>query len=147
MTQSKDLAKSIFLTIGVSAVMVVIAYGILYLMEFGSPIKYSVTTVTAAVFFILGTIYLDRRGGSELPLIAGGLVLSMISVFFTIVLVGGIFLLYMGYVSDSFKDLMPSLDVLLSSFAVGLIISFVMLQIFFQPFMSRNSQPPHKWQS
>ena len=106
-------------------VMLGIAFGIIYMFEFGnSPIHPAFVLMIGAVSFIMGSAFFNSRGANKLNSLIGGGVIGISSTFVIVSKAGRIRYAYAIYgINDG-----PSWEMLVSMLAVCMVASMILLE-------------------
>jgi len=102
-------------------VMLGIAFGVLYLFESGLPIHPALILMIGAFSFIIGSVFFDAKGASQLRSLIGGGVIAVSSAFIITAIVGSI--MYFIEVESP-----PGWEAIISSLAVCMVASTVIME-------------------
>ncbi len=102
-------------------VMLGIAFGVLYLFESGLPIHPALILMIGALSFIIGSVFFDAKGASQLRSLIGGAVLAVSSAFVITAIIGSIKYCIGGK--------LPGWEIMVSSLAVCMVASAVIIQL------------------
>lgn len=111
------------IVVGMSFTMIAVALGILYLFEKGLPMPAPLVILIFATGFILGNVFLERRGAEYPWSLVGGCIASTGITFIAVSLTGGILYAANGGLSS------VSLDTIIYSISACMIISTVTLNL------------------
>jgi len=103
-------------------VMLGIAFGVLYLFESGLPIHPALVLMIGAFSFIIGSVFFDAKGASQLRSLVGGAVLAVSSAFVITAIIGSI--RYFIEVESP-----PGWEIMVSSLAICMVASAVIIQL------------------
>jgi hypothetical protein len=119
----KHFLQTMAVVVGMSFTIITVALGILYLFETGLPMPAPFIILIFATGFILGNVFLERRGAVYPWSLVGGAIASTILTFIIISLTGGILYVATGGLSA------VSLDTVIYSISACMIISMVTLNL------------------
>jgi len=102
-------------------VMLGIAFGVLYLFESGLPIHPALVLMIGAFSFIIGSVFFDAKGASQLRSLIGGGVIAISSAFIITAIIGSIMYCIGGK--------LPGWEIMASSLAVCMVASAVIIQL------------------
>ncbi|UZE92063.1 MAG: heat-shock protein [Methanosarcinales archaeon] len=102
-------------------VMLGIAFGVLYLFESGLPIHPALVLMIGAFSFIIGSVFFDAKGASQLRSLIGGGVIAISSAFIITAIIGSIMYCIGGK--------LPGWEIMVSSLAVCMVASAVIIQL------------------
>lgn len=119
----KHFLQIMAVVVGMSFTIITVALGIMYLFETGLPMPAPFIILIFATGFILGNVFLERRGAEYPWSLVGGAIASTILTFIVISLTGGILYVATGGLSAF------SLDTVIYSISACMIISMVTLNL------------------
>ncbi|MHC1584828.1 MAG: hypothetical protein ACXQS7_00995 [Candidatus Syntropharchaeia archaeon] len=114
----KKYIKPLAASTGIALVIIFTAFGMMYLVENGSPLWTPIILLIGAIFFVIGCVIFDSRSRAET--LAKGGIFSCGATFIVTSITGG-----MRY----FITTPPSLEVFISSLAICMIIGMIMLSL------------------
>ncbi len=113
--------------------MLGIVFGVIYIVEFGSPIHPAIMLMIGAISFILGSAFFDTRGAGQALSLVGGGVIAVSSTFVITAVFGGILYGLDGRLQGW------EWETLVSMLAVCMIASVIILKFILPP-QSRHSR-------
>ena len=116
--------EAILLSTGLAFLMLCIAFGLMFIFGGEAPIEYPYLLLIFALSFIIGSVFFEKQMVNRLNSLFYGCLTSLIITFILTTLVGGIkFVL-----PEAGKDI-PGTDVVISSLAVCMVISMVIVNL------------------
>ena len=116
------IGKALAVSIGISLLMMLTSLGFLYLFspDTNMPLSAAMLLVVFAVSFVAAAVLMERASDNMLASFMGGGAVALSITIFVVALVSGIFFLI-----NLNKMTLPGLDVLLTGFAICLIVSLI----------------------
>lgn len=118
---SNHLADTLILSSGVSLVILIVAFGLMFIYTSGIPISIPLLLLLIAMSFIVGSAYFDKKGAHSIYSLIGGAIVSASATFIITTLIGGII-----YIFTASK---PPLESIVSVIALLMITSLVVLRV------------------
>jgi hypothetical protein len=107
-------------SIGLAVIIVMIAFGINEIAVDGLPISRHFLLLILALTFVIGSVILNQE--DDLKTITRGGIFAILASFVVVTLIGGFL---------SFFEEVPTFSLLLSSLSICIIVSAIMLKVFF----------------
>lgn len=116
--------EALIASVAVALVMLGIAFGVIYMVESGSPIHPAIVLMIGAVSFIMGSAFFDSIGADQVKSLIGGGVIALSSTFVIVSIAGSIMYTIYGVNDSPF----PGWETLVSMLAVCMVASTIILK-------------------
>ena len=114
--------NEVALSVALAFLMLYIALGLVFLVQRGNPVPMPFTLLIFAVSFVICTVYYKSRGGGAIvESLFRGCFLAICTTFALIAVIGGLILTMEGKI--------PELNMMISIFALCIVISMVLLSL------------------
>lgn len=112
--------EALIASVTVALVMLGIAFGVIYMASYGSPIHPAIVLMIGAISFILGSAFFDTRGAGQALSLGGGGIIAVSSTFVITAIIGGI--------QYGLDGRLPGWYTLISMLAVCMVASMIILK-------------------
>ena len=114
--------NEVALSVALAFLMLYIALGLVFLVQRGNPVPMPFTLLIFAISFVICTVYYKSRGGGAIvESLFRGCFLAICTTFALIAVIGGLILTMEGKI--------PELNMMISIFALCIVISMVLLSL------------------
>ncbi len=116
------IVQALLRSFGISLLILIVAFGLMYIYKSGSPLSPTLLLLLIAVSFIVGSAYFDKKGAHTIYAMIGGAIVSAGATFIITALVAGIRYLFEGAA-------IPKLEEIISVVALLMITSMIALRV------------------
>ena len=109
----------------VALVMLGIAFGVIYMDRYGSPIHPALVLMIGAVSFIIGSAFFDSRGADQVRSLIGGGVIALSSTFVIVSIAGSVMYAIYGVNDSPFPY---GWETMVSALSVCMVASMIILK-------------------